>query len=478
MKVRDIIDDERLLGFEDEVNAVCKDSRLVKPGDIFFNLKNSEAHAREVLNRGAVIVVGKDTFGLSRSLEVKDVRESFGKACANFYDNPAKKLKFIGITGTNGKTTCAHIISELLKYSGKKVATVGTMGVSYNGNVRDYSMTTPDADILQREFAGMVKSGVEYVVMEVSAHALDQKRVEGIHFDVGVLTNITQDHLDYFHTMENYKNTKLKFFSPRYIKSAVVCSDDESGLMLMKNCPVPAIFYGIRNPSEVFAVNIQESLNGMSFFCNALDNVVKVSTNLVGEYNVLNVLASLSVGVELGLNLEDMVKSLKFINPVEGRFNVINYQNKHIIIDFAHTPDGLKNVLETAKSLCHGRLFCVFGCGGNRDRDKRHKMGEIAEKYCDYVCLTNDNPRLEDEKEIVKDIEKGLKKSHLVEFDRYEAIRKIMSLAKADDVLVIAGKGGEKYQIIGTEKRDYNDFDAVYKVIQQNKIKVKEEYGD
>ena len=173
-----------------------------------------------------------------------------------------------------------------------------------------------------------------------------------------------------------------------------------------------------------------------------------------------------------------MVKSLKFINPVEGRFNVINYQNKHIIIDFAHTPDGLKNVLKTAKSLCHGRLFCVFGCGGNRDRDKRHKMGEIAEKYCDYVCLTNDNPRFEDEKEIVKDIEKGLKKSHLVEFDRYEAIRKMMSLAKADDVLVIAGKGGEKYQIIGTEKRDYNDFDAVYKVIQQNKTKMKEEYGN
>lgn len=217
----------------------------------------------------------------------------------------------------------------------------------------------------------------------------------------------------------------------------------------------------------------------MKFYSNVFDDVYKVETNLVGGYNILNILASLSTIASLGLDVGKAVESLKYIHPVEGRFNVIKYKGKYIIIDFAHTPDGLLNVLSTAKQICKGKLYCVFGCGGNRDSDKRSKMGAIAENLCDYVCLTNDNPRKENPAKIVEDIEKGMKKSHFVELDRQTAISKMINLSKEDDVIVIAGKGGEKYQIVGDQKLDYNDFDAVYKVINGDmKKEVKEKYGN
>ena len=303
--------------------------------------------------------------------------------------------------------------------------------------------------------------------------------VEGVKFEVGVLTNITQDHLDYFGTMENYRDCKLSFFTDEYIKSAVVSSDDESGRELLKNIKVPVLSFGLQNPADVFAVKIKGGLDGAEFYGNILDDVYKVKTNLVGEYNVSNVLASLSVMATLGFDVSKAVESLKTIKPVEGRFNVIKYKGKYIVIDFAHTPDGLENVLKTAKKICKGKLYCVFGCGGNRDSGKRPKMGAIAEKYSDYVCVTNDNPRFENPTKIASDIEKGMRKSHFVELDRQSAIEKMISLSKKDDVILIAGKGGEKYQIVGDKKLDYNDFDAVYKIIKNDvKREIKEKYGN
>ena len=459
---------------------VKRDSRMVKPGDVFYDLsKDYERglqHAKEAIARGAEKVVTERNYPLENLEIVSDVREKFGEACAKEYGYPAKALKLIGITGTNGKTTCTHIIYELLKRSNIKVARIGTMGVHYDDVDKDYDMTTPDADILQREFYEMKKREIEYVVMEVSAHAISQKRIEGLKFDIGVLTNITQDHLDYFGNMENYAKTKLSFFDSKYIKSAVANIDDKYALSLFKEEKVPTIFYGVKNPADVFAVNTKSITNGSEFYCNIFDEVYDIKTKLFGDYNVMNVLASLSVCASVGLDIHKVSEELKNIEPAEGRFNVINIGGKSIIIDFAHTPDGLDKVLMTAKSLSPKHLYCVFGCGGNRDVDKRHKMGRIAEKYCDYVCLTDDNPREEDEMKIISDIEAGMTKPHFVETDRAKAIKKVFGYMQSGDIMVIAGKGAEKYQIIGTEKLNYSDFDVVRGLLKKDKAK--EEHGN
>ncbi len=459
---------------------VKRDSKSVKGGDVFYDLSDNYQkgyqYAKEALERGAVKVVTERNYPLDKLEIVKDVRKEFGEACAKEYGYPAKDLRIIGITGTNGKTTCTHILYEILKGLNHKVARVGTLGVHYDDVDKDYDMTTPDADILQREFYEMKKRGIEFVVMEVSAHAISQKRIEEILFEVGVLTNITQDHLDYFGTMEKYAECKLSFFDKKYVKSAVVNIDDKYALPLFKDSKVPTIYYGVKNPADVFAVNVNCGANGSEFFCNIFDDVYDIKTKLVGEYNVMNVLACLSVCANLGLDMQKVCEKLKTINPVEGRFNVINIGGKNMIIDFAHTPDGLEKVLMTARKLSPKRLYCIFGCGGNRDVDKRHKMGAIAEKYADYVCLTNDNPRLEDENLIIKDIEKGMEKPHMVETDRAKAIEKVFKFMQSGDVVVIAGKGAEKYQIIGTQKVDYSDFDVVYSLLKNEKTK--EEYGN
>lgn len=459
---------------------VKRDSRMITPGDVFYDLsKDYERglqHAKEAIARGAEKVVTVRNYPLENLEIVSDVREKFGEACAKEYGYPAKALKLIGITGTNGKTTCTHIIYELLKRSHIKVARIGTMGVHYEDVDKDYDMTTPDADILQREFYEMKKREIEYVVMEVSAHAISQKRIEGLKFDIGVLTNITQDHLDYFGNMENYAKTKLSFFDSKYIKSAVVNIDDKYALSLFKEEKVPTIFYGVKNPADVFAVNTKSITNGSEFYCNIFDEVYDIKTKLFGDYNVMNVLASLSVCASVGLDIHKVSEELRNIEPVEGRFNVINIGGKSIIIDFAHTPDGLDKVLMTAKSLSPKHLYCVFGCGGNRDVDKRHKMGKIAEKYCDYVCLTDDNPREEDEMKIISDIEEGMTKPHFVETDRAKAIKKVFGCMQSGDIMVVAGKGAEKYQIIGTEKLDYSDFDVARGLLKKDKAK--EEYGN
>lgn len=469
MKIKKLFEGQEIFGLTDlemDIESIKKDSRLCRQNDVFFDLSSnytkSLENCTEAIKNGAKVVVSSQLLPIDELIKVKDVRESFALACKNFYNCSCDKLKIIGITGTNGKTTTSHIVAECLKYAGYKVGVIGTMGVFYDDKTLDFDMTTPDSDDLHFAFDKMVQSGVQYVVMEVSAHAIAQKRVHGINFEVGVLTNITQDHLDYFHTFENYADCKLSFFKPENMKMAVVCADDQQGQLLIENSSMPVISYGINNPADVFAVDIDESMKRSQFFCNAMDEVVKIDTNLIGQYNIENSLAGIGVCTCLGLKLKTVAQGLKFIRPVEGRFNIISTHNRNIIIDFAHTPDGLEKVLSTAKSLCKGKLYCIFGCGGNRDVDKRHKMGMISEKYCDYVCLTNDNPRFEEPRSIVANIEEGMTKGHMVELDRTEAIRKMLAICRPDDVLVIAGKGGEKYQSIGGKKIPYNDFDAVY----------------
>jgi len=449
-----------------EICGVSRDSKTVKNGEVFFCLKEDfeicVKRCEEALQNGASFVVSNISMPFDNSIEVEDCRKTFSLACANFYEHACDDLTIIGITGTNGKTTTSHVVAHMLKTNGKNVGVIGTNGVFYNGKTFPCPLTTPDADFLHKTFLEMKRDGVEFVIMEVSAHAIAQKRVEGIVFEIGVLTNITQDHLDYFKTFEFYEKTKLGFFNKKNMKKAIVCGDDKSALKLIDNCDVPISTYGIKQPCDVFAIDVLCSMNGTRFVANVCDEVVEIKTNLIGDYNVYNSLAALSICQKLGFDEKQLEIGLNFINPVEGRFNVINISGKYIVIDFAHSPDGLMNVLKTARTLTSQKLYVIFGCGGNRDKGKRPIMGQIAEKYADYVCLTDDNPRLEKSEDIISDIEKGMRKSHFVEPQREEAIAKMIDLARAGDIVVIAGKGAEKEQEIGTEKRAYNDFDAVH----------------
>ncbi len=457
MRLSEILPVER----DEEFKQISRDSASVQAGDVYFCLTKDKQKAlkrcEEAKSKGAMVVSELDF-----DVKVKDVRDSFARACKKFYDNACDDLTLVGITGTNGKTTTTRVIAEMLKRNGKNVGVIGTGGVFYGGKHFECPLTTPDADFLHKTFFDMRESGVKYVVMEVSAHAIDQKRINGIEFDIGVLTNVTQDHLDYFKDFDTYEKTKLKFMNKKHIKRGIVCADDLSGCKLINKANIPIVSYGIYSPCDTFAVDINCTMEGTQFAANVCDSVLSIKTNLIGHYNVCNSLAALQVCQCLGLKEDELARGLNYINPVEGRFNVINFSGRYVVIDFAHSPDSLKNILQTARLVTDKKVYVVFGCGGNRDKTKRSKMGEIAERFSDFVCLTDDNPRLEKSQDIISDIERGMAKPHFVEPNRAQAIKKMINYARPGDIIIVAGKGAEKYQEIGTEKIPYNDFDAVY----------------
>jgi len=442
-----------------DVKNICRDSREVVGGDIFFCLSSDAETAKQYCNQalvhGAKIVLSE--FEIEDCLKVENIRSVFSRACSNFYGNCWRQMKMVAVCGTNGKTSISHIIGQILYRNGNKVAVIGTNGVFFNGEVWESPLTTPDADFLHRTFYNLKKSGCEFVVMEVSAHAVEQKRIDGIFFDVAVLTNITHDHLDYFESFEKYKQTKQSFFTKEHIKHAVVCVDDVHCLKLAQELNLPTSTYGLKNPADNFAIDQVCALNGSAFVANVMDSVFQIKTNLVGEFNVLNTIAALSVCKLLGLNDFQLSTATNFVNPVAGRFNVYDCGGKFAVVDYAHTPDGLINVLKSCRDLTSGKILLVFGCGGNRDVTKRAEMGKIAQEFADFICLTNDNPRFEVPIEIIQDIEKGMTKEHFIEMDRALAIKKMLGLAKEGDIVIIAGKGAEKYQEIMGVKHLYSD---------------------
>lgn len=461
-----------------EISGVAIDSNEVKPGDIFVCLtgKNHDGndYVAEAITQGARAIVTERESELACTIKVEDARKAYALISKNLFEKACDSLKMIGVTGTNGKTTTVNLIAEILRYCGKNVATVGTMGIAYNGKIFETGFTTPDPSILHKHFLDMQKSGVEYVVMEASAHAIALKKLEGIVFDVGVLTNITQDHLDFFGDMDTYAETKLSFFDKGKVKLGLVCSDDPHVRVLLNNPSVPTISYGLDNPSDIFAINIDETFDKTQFICNCLDDIVGIKTNLVGKYNVENSLAAIGVCRVLGLDNKAIAKAIRYVNPVEGRFNVIKHPKCNIVIDYAHTPDGLENVLYTAKQLTKGNLIALFGCGGNRDKLKRPIMGKLASQYADKIFLTSDNPRDEDPYQIIHEIEEGVQHNVpcVICENRGDAIAKALDVCKKGDTLVIAGKGGEKYQEVKGQKIPYNDFDAVYKYFREHIVDI------
>lgn len=457
-----------------EVKDIKINSKEVERGDMFIALKGKSFDGNEfiddALKKGASVIVSENFVDKKGFLQVEDARSFYAFACKNFFGKACDKLKIVVITGTNGKTTTTHITKETLQFSSKKVGEIGTLGANYSGHDGNIEtgLTTPDPYTLHKLFKEMKEAGCEIVVMEGSAHALKLKKLDGIKFEIGVLTNITEDHLDYFESMDDYANAKLSLFDRNRVKNGLICGDDERCRNFLEKSDLNLLSYGISENNDIFPKNLQKSFENTSFECNYQGECFEIRSPLIGEYNVQNTLASIGICKQLGLTNDEIARGINSLTGVEGRFNIIKFRDNNIIIDYAHTPDGLEKILKTAKDLSKGKVVLIFGCGGNRDKLKRPLMGEIASKFADEVIITSDNPRYENPMEIINEIKKGVNKNVITIEDRREAIEYALSNFTKNETIIIAGKGGEKYQEIKGNKLPFNDFDEVYSFIKRN----------
>ena len=459
-----------------EITSLAFDSEEVKQGSLFFCLNglksdghNFVARAREKGARCAVVEKYVDD-ELPQIL-VSSSRETLSRVSRIFFGEPDTKLTTIGITGTNGKTSTAYMIKSILETAGKKVGMIGTNGVFIGKERFETKLTTPDPIEYNSMLALMLKRGVEVVVSEISAHSLALYKVEGIVFDIACFTNFSQEHLDFFKRMQNYKNAKLKLFTKEHSKFAIINSDDEVGREIMNFYEGEFFSYGTQNPADAFAIDEQFGEDGVTFIMNVLDEIIPIKSNLCGRFNVYNILCASCACYKLGISNEHIYQGIMQIHKVDGRFNIISGKNNSIIIDFAHTDDGLKNAINSIKEFCTGRIITVFGCGGDRDKTKRPLMGKVASQLSDYCILTSDNPRSEDPISIIEDIKRGIdKNNYSVLVKRKEAIRYALEIAKENDIIFIAGKGAEQYQEINGIKYAYNDEKYIMELIEENVI--------
>lgn len=455
-----------------KVSDVTDDTRKVKKGSVFVCIKgdNFDGHtaAAEMLKKGASAVICEYSLGLKKEVVVKNTRSAYAIMCANFFSNPAKELKLIGLTGTNGKTTSTYLIKSLLESAGKKVGLIGTMQNMIGDEVFETSYTTPTAYELQSLFRKMADAGCEYCVMEVSSQALAQGRVDGLHFAVAVFTNLTQDHLDFHGSMENYRAAKKILF--RRCDTAIINKDDANGAYMAQGLECKVLTYSAKdNSADFVAKNITLTSKGITYELLGNGIIDRVKCPIPGKFTVYNSLAAACVAVSVGIEFSAICAAFKNVSGVKGRIEVVPTDTDYtVIIDYAHSPDGLINILSSVKEFAQNRVIVVFGCGGDRDRNKRPKMADAAASLADFVVLTSDNPRTEDPEQIVNDAAQGLK-GHKVDkkiiVDRTEAIRFALGEAKAGDVIVLAGKGHETYQIIGKEKRHYDEREIVSSIL-------------
>ena len=452
-----------------EIKGLYHKDTEVKEGGLFFCLRginvDGTAYIKSAINNGAIAIVCENEipnlFGIVQII-VKNARDAMSCLSCVFFGNPASKLKIIGVTGTNGKTTTTTMIYNLLEFAGKKAALIGTNGIVFAGRKYDVGMTTPDPIELQYYFSQMVKQKCEFVCMEVSAHALDLFKVEGFKFELCIFTNLTEDHLDYFKTMEKYFEAKRKLFDFKHTKRVLINIDDEYGKRLAGCINLPFMTYSINEKASYFANQISVDCNLQKFYFN---NDYEIKINMVGRFNVSNALAAISAVKQFDIDNLTIKKAFEKMRPVDGRFNLISANGVKVIIDYAHTPDGLENLLKASKEYAGDfKVFVVFGCGGNREVQKRAKMGEISSKYADFVIISSDNPRFEKREDIAAQIEKGmLNSNYIIELDRSKAIKKAIEMAEKNDVVVIAGKGAENYIDENGIKTPYSDFDEVEK---------------
>ncbi|MDQ0253821.1 UDP-N-acetylmuramoyl-L-alanyl-D-glutamate--2,6-diaminopimelate ligase [Evansella vedderi] len=447
------------------------DSREVTEGSLFFCIPgftvDGHDFAHQAVGNGAVAIIAERELDVSVPVVVvKDAKKAMAILSARFYNYPTNKLHLIGVTGTNGKTTVTHLIEKILSDAGKNTGLIGTMYVKYNKQIEDAKNTTPESLVLQKNFSKMVENGVEAVTMEVSSHALQLGRVHGTHFDVAVFTNLSQDHLDFHETMEKYAQAKGLLFAQLgngYHENnqpiAVLNVDDHYYKMISTMTAAPILSYGINGEGDMKATNINLNEKGVSFQLNIGNETAKVSMKMAGTFSIYNALAAAAATYASGIPLEAIAHSLSQVKGVSGRFERVELnQPFHVIVDYAHTPDSLENVLETIREFAKGKISVVVGCGGDRDKTKRPKMAAIAESLSDFVYLTSDNPRTEAPEAILRQMEEGMKGSNYqVIINRKDAIYEAVRRAEKDEVILIAGKGHETYQTIGTVNHHFDD---------------------
>lgn len=451
-----------------EIKEIKINSQKVDDGDMFVCLEgicdDGNNHLCEIDCDFVAVTAKQPPSG--KYVVVADARKAYAQICQNRFLRPMDGMKFVAVVGTNGKTSTAHYIDSILTFAGIKTGLIGTEGHYILGEKVSQSLTTPDPYELNELFFKMRTRGVEVVIAEVSAHAIYLEKLGDLKADVAVLTNISQDHLDYFKDFSNYRGVKMSYFENGNARHAVINVDDESGRLLLERLEgsgnVKTTSYGLYNPADCFAVNVVEDIDGVRFVANLNDELVDVKSSLFGEFNVYNLLAAMSVANCLGIDAQTLTHAVRKIKAVKGRFSVLHTDKGTIIVDYAHTPDGLKNLLSTARTLTKSRLITLFGCGGERDKQKRAAMGKIASKYSDFIVLTSDNPRGEDALDIIRQIEWGVTiKDVKCIVDRPEAVRFALSEMEEGDTLVLAGKGNENYLEIKGKKIPYNDFDMV-----------------
>jgi UDP-N-acetylmuramoyl-L-alanyl-D-glutamate--2,6-diaminopimelate ligase len=487
-----------------EIKGIAYHSKQVRKDFLFAAIRGMDVDGHrfidEAIEKGAAVVVSEEERQVSnRALVlVSNSRQALAKISSNYYGNPSSKVKLIGITGTNGKTTTTYLLESIFKKAGFPVGVIGTINYRFGEKATPAPNTTPESLDLQRILCEMLGEGISHVIMEVSSHGLDLDRVFGCQFDGAVFTNFTSDHLDYHKTLEQYFESKRKLFS-NYLREshkerrfAVTNHDDPKGEEIVKGIALPIIRYGLGPLCDITADQVVSSLEGLLCRIRTPKGDISIHSELIGNFNLYNILAAIGVGISMDLPLKTLKEGVEGLEGVSGRFEIVeNKRGIHVIVDYAHTHDALERVLSGLRSVLenriqtNGKMITVFGCGGDRDRAKRPLMGEVAAKYSNLVILTSDNPRTEDPSAIQDEVEMGFKSISLKEWnqneikrwrsrkgylrvpDRRDAIRTAIRLAHPSDTVLIAGKGHEDYQIIGRKKFPFDDRVEARKALEE-----------
>lgn len=461
------------------VDTIAFDSRKVTENTLFVAIKGVDAdghnYIEKAVDSGAIVIVCEKMPGAIKDgityVCVEDTNKALAIIASNFYDNPSSKLRLVGITGTNGKTTIATLLYNLFSNLGYKVGLLSTVKIVVGKTVYETSHTTPDSLAINYYLSEMVETGCDYCFMEVSSHGIVQQRTYGLDFDGGVFTNLTHDHLDYHKTFAEYRDAKKLFFDQLSVKAfALVNIDDKNGNIMLQNTRAKKRFYALKNMADYKGQVLESQFSGMLLKVNQQE----VWTQLIGAFNAYNLLTVYGVAVELGVAPDEALLQLSKLQSVTGRFQyIVSSKNVTAIVDYAHTPDALKNVLETINGIrsFNEKLITVVGCGGNRDKTKRPEMARIASEMSSKVVFTSDNPRFEDPYEILKEMEKGVElqnamKTIVVE-DRKQAIKLACQQAESGDIILIAGKGHETYQEIKGVRSHFNDMEIVTEFLEQ-----------
>ena len=462
-----------------EITGITNDSRKVRPGYLYVAIKGYKADGHNFIKKsiecGAQAIVSEERSSLDTNIPqiiVRDTRKALSSLSCCFYNNPSQKINLVGVTGTNGKTTTTFLTKSVIEKAGYETGLIGTINYQIGKKVITAKETTPESVELQRLISEMVAAKMKFAVMEVSSHSAIQHRIENIDFKTAVFTNITTEHMDYHKTFPNYMNAKAELFKNlRKDSFAVLNADDEFSEYFADRTNAKIIWYGIKNDADIKAEIYKESTRDVMIKLSCFGREVDMKIPFVGLHNVYNALASVASAISLGFELDTIKSGIETASTVPGRLeNVPCDRNFKVVIDYAHTPHALETVLHALKNLIKGRLLLVFGCGGDRDKEKRPQMGRIADEKSDIFWLTNDNPRSEDPLAIIDDIKAGIKsaRSFHIQTNRYKAIEDALSEAKDDDLIIIAGKGHEKYQIIKDTIVPFDDREVVKNILSKN----------